>query len=92
MQPRAKLLIMNQTKLESAVEVFFNYGSGFVIALATYAYIVLPSTWLKTSPFWVTVLFTFISVFRSFLWRRFFNAGLHKATHKIVTKYLRRKK
>ena len=80
---------MNQTKLESAIEVFFNYASGFLIAYLTYAFIVLPDPWLKNSPFWVTTLFTVVSVIRSFLWRRFFNAGLHKAIHKLITKILR---
>ncbi len=80
---------MKQTKLESAIEIFFNYASGFFIAYLTYAFIVMPNPWLKDSPFWVTVLFTVISILRSFLWRRFFNAGLHKVTHKLITKYLK---
>lgn len=75
---------MNQTKLESAIEVFFNYLSGFIIAYMVYAFIILPSTWLKDSPFWVTMIFTVVSIIRSFLWRRFFNAGLHKVVHKLV--------
>ena len=78
---------MNQTKLESAIEVFFNYLSGFIIAYAVYAFIVMPNPWLRTSPFLVTMIFTLVSVIRSYLWRRFFNAGLHKVVHKIVTKY-----
>ena len=78
---------MNQTKLESIIEVFCNYASGFIVAYLTYAFIVMPNPWLKDSPFLVTMLFAVVSVIRSFLWRRFFNAGLHKAVHKIVTKY-----
>ena len=77
---------MKQSKLESGIEVFFNYASGFIIAWMTYAYIVMPVVWLKNSPFWVTVLFTVVSVIRSYLWRRFFNAELHKVIHKSVGK------
>ena len=86
---------MKQSKLESWVEVFFNYATGFIVAWLTYAFIVMPNLWLKNSPFWVTVLFTVISVFRTFFWRRFFNNGLHKAVHKFIGKYfkwLRKKK
>ena len=83
---------MNQTKLESAIEVFFNYASGFLIAYLTYAFIVMPNMGLKDSPFWVTMLFTFVSVIRTFFWRRFFNSGLHKIIHKLVTGIFRRLK
>lgn len=81
---------MNQTKLESAIEVFFNYASGFFIAYLTYAFIVMPNPWLKNSPFLVTMLFTAVSVLRTFLWRRFFNAGLHKVVHKLITEIFKR--
>jgi len=76
---------MNQSKLESAIEVFFNYASGFLIAYLTYAHIVMPNLGLKDSPFLVTMLFTIVSIIRTFFWRRFFNAGLHKVTNKLVT-------
>lgn len=75
---------MKQTKIESAIEVFFNYASGFLVAYLAYAWIVMPTPWLKDSPFWVTVLFTGISIIRTFFWRRFFNAGLHKIIHSRI--------
>lgn len=75
---------MNQTKLESWIEVFFNYLTGFLIAYTVYAMLVIPTAWLKESPFWVTTLFTLVSVIRSYLWRRFFNAGLHSVVHRLV--------
>ena len=86
---------MDQTKLESAIEIFFNYASGFIIAYLTYAFIIIPDVELKNSPFTITVIFTIISIVRSYLWRRFFNNGLHKITHKFIGKYfkwLRKKK
>ena len=75
---------MNQTKLESGIEVLFNYASGFIVAYFVYALVVMPTPWLKVSPFLVTALFTLVSVIRTYLWRRFFNAGLHKVIHKIA--------
>lgn len=74
---------MNQTKLESRIEIFLNYLSGFIIAYLVYKYIVMP-TWLLTSPFWTTGLFTVVSIVRSYYWRRFFATDLHKAVHRIV--------
>ncbi|MEW8139480.1 MAG: hypothetical protein AB2761_20650 [Candidatus Thiodiazotropha endolucinida] len=78
---------MNQTKIESIVEVVFNYLSGFIFAYLVYAFIVIPTPWLKESAFWVTLLFTVASMIRSYLWRRFFNAGLHKVVHRLVTSW-----
>ncbi len=82
---------MQQSKIESGIEIFFNYLTGFLIAWATYAYIVMPNPWLIAQPFWVTVIFTAISIVRSFLWRRFFNAGLHKVVHKMIGRAFRGK-
>lgn len=80
---------MNQTKLESAIEVFANYASGFLLAWSVYTYLVIPSPSLQQSAFWVTSLFTLVSVVRTYLWRRFFNAGLHTAVHKLVKRVKR---
>jgi len=78
---------MRQTKLESSIEIFFNYLSGFLLAWAAYAFIVIPVPGFSESPFWVTSFFTAISIVRSFFWRRFFNAGLHTAVHKILSNW-----
>ena len=75
---------MHQSRIESAIEVGANYASGFAVAWAVYAHIVIPNPQLQTSPFWVTVLFTVVSVTRTYLWRRFFNAQLHKAVVRLV--------
>ena len=78
---------MNQSKLESTIEIFFNYLSGFLMAWATYAFIVLPTPWLRESAFWTTSLFTIISIARSYFWRRFFNARLHMIVHQIIKSF-----
>ena len=83
---------MNQSKLESGLEVFFNYLSGFVIAYLTYRFAVMPYEWLRTEPAMVTMIFTVVSVGRSYFWRRFFNRGLHKVIHKVISTLYKRKK
>jgi len=78
---------MNQTKLESVIEVFFNYLSGFILAYFIYDVIVIPTPWIKNSAFLVIALFTLVSIVRTYFWRRFFNAGLHRMVHKFVTRW-----
>jgi membrane protein implicated in regulation of membrane protease activity len=78
---------MNQTKLESLLESILNIGSGFIISLLVWAFIVVPVWNLPvnmTQNFIITGLFTVISVIRSYIWRRFFNAGLHNLIHKGI--------
>lgn len=75
---------MKQSKVESAIEVFCNYASGFLIAWFTYAQLIMNNEWLKNSPFFVTVIFTVISIIRSYFWRRFFNAEVHKFVHNTL--------
>ena len=84
--------MMQQTKLESFIEKTVDISTGFVISVFVYKYIVLPQDWLWSSPIYVTILFTIISLFRGYLWRRFFNAGLHKSVKQIVGKFYERKR
>lgn len=82
---------MTQSKLESAIETFFNIGSGFVISYLMWLYVVSPVFGIPashTQTFGITVLFTVTSVLRSYVWRRYFNARLHKRVHALVTKNL----
>ncbi len=76
---------MKQTKLESIIERTVDMATGFIISVFVYKYIILNSEWLWQSPVLVTTLFTIISFFRGYIWRRFFNAGLHKMVHKIIS-------
>ncbi len=75
---------VKQSKLESALEMFLNYLSGALIAYATYKLIVMPIPGLRDESFYVTSILTIISILRSFLWRRFFNARAHLAIHKLL--------
>lgn len=79
---------MNQSKLESVVEVFFNYLSGFLLAYLVYDWVIIPSQDLKNSAFAVTTIFTVVSVVRTYFWRRFFNANLHKLVRCAVVHLL----
>lgn len=66
-----------QTRVASAVEVFLNSASGFVVALITWRVVAaalgIPMP-LDTNVL-VTAIFTTVSVTRSYLWRRLFASG-----------------
>ena len=65
-----------QTKLQSLLESCLNIGSGFVISLIVWSYLVVPVWGLQVDMvdnLNITALFTVVSVVRSYLWRRFFN-------------------
>lgn len=72
---------MQQTKLESLVEASANTASGFAASYVFWIVAVVPLFHLNvshTDNFVITCMFTVLSVIRSYLWRRFFNAGVHK--------------
>jgi len=73
---------VRQTKLESLVEASLNTTSGFVVSLIVWRWIVAPLMHLPldmASNLVITSIFTVVSILRSYIWRRFFNAGIHKA-------------
>lgn len=72
-----------QSRIESGIEIFLNYLSGFIIAWCTYNYVVLPISWLRESPTLVTLLFTGVSIVRSYCWRRYFNGRLIRLLERI---------
>ena len=72
---------MQQTKLVSLIEVCVNVATGFILAWLVWLYLI-PVFWPHHSSsagegFWITSLFTVVSVLRGYVWRRFFNAGFH---------------
>lgn len=78
-----------QSKLESAIETFFNIGSGFILSFLMWIFVVTPLFHIESSvaqSFWITTLFTITSVLRSYVWRRYFNARLHKRVHAALSK------
>lgn len=79
---------MKQSKIESFIEATLNVGSGFVLSLIFWRWVIVPLFHLDTS--WgdnltITGLFTVLSITRSYIWRRLFNAGVHKTVHQWVT-------
>ena len=77
---------MKQTKLESIIERTVDIATGFIISVLVYKHVILNNDWLWESPIYVTSLFTVISFVRGYMWRRFFNAGLHRVVHRVVSK------
>ncbi len=81
---------MKQSKLESVIEQTCNMGSGFIIAALVWAYFVAPMIRMEVitiyNPLIITIIFTVVSFVRGLFWRRFFNAGVHKAVQSFVTK------
>ena len=64
---------MGQTRLFSLIEQLFNIGSGFIIAVLLWAYVVTPYIGIEydmTQGIKVTLMFTIVSVIRGYLWRR----------------------
>lgn len=87
---------MEQSRLESLIESIVNQVLGIITAFLTWRYIAMPYLMYmgyvsEVIPFWVnmfvTLIFTVVSVIRSYGVRRFFNAGLHWVVHKAVTRF-----
>lgn len=78
---------MNQSRLESIIEQWVNVGSGFLVSLFVWQFIVAPwkgYTVTMQDNLDITTLFTLVSVTRGYVWRRFFNADLHRVVHRFV--------
>lgn len=82
---------MQQTKLESLVEVGINVVIGWIVGLVAqvtfFPLIGIEATFSQN--FISSVFFTFISIIRSYAIRRWFNAGIHKAVVQFVKKILK---
>ena len=66
-----------QSKTASLIEATLNVASGFLVSLAVWVLIVVPVWNLPVSMaenLQITLLFTVVSVLRSYIWRRIFNA------------------
>lgn len=65
-----------QSPLESLIESLLNIGSGFVISMAMWTFVVVPLFAIPITAgqsFWITAIFTVTSVIRSYAWRRIGN-------------------
>ena len=81
---------MNQTKLESLAEVIINVVIGWFIGLLTQLLIFPPFGIHVTlsDQFWISMVFTVVSIVRSYIIRRWFNAGIHKVTAKFIRRFV----
>ena len=77
---------MEQSKVESMIEAFFNIGSGFILSVIVWQilahYLGIPMPLAKN--LFITSIFTVVSLARSYLWRRFFNARLKRRIHESL--------
>lgn len=72
---------MNQTRIESLLESMVNICIGYFVALISQI-LVFPMFDINVPlsvNLWIGAWFTLISLVRSYVIRRWFNAGLHKA-------------
>ena len=72
---------MKQTKLESLLESGVNIFIGYFLALASQL-LIFPMFGIDvplSANLWIGAWFTVVSLIRSYVLRRWFNAGLHKA-------------
>ena len=77
---------MTQTKLGSFIEAWVNIVIGFAINW-TANMLIFPLFGFAVTggqAFWIGVIFTFISLARSYIIRRWFNAHLHKMSQKMA--------
>lgn len=77
---------MKQSRLESALESAVQVGSGFFISLAMWVWVVQPlyDQRIVTGAIEITTIFTVSSLFRQYIFRRFFNAGIHRSIKRIT--------
>ena len=72
---------MKQTKLESILESVVNVLIGYTVAIASQI-MIFPMFDINlplSANLWIGAWFTAVSLVRSYVIRRWFNAGLHKA-------------
>lgn len=79
---------MNQTRLGSFIEAWINVAIGFAINFCANL-LILPLIGFHISVgqnLFIGVLYTVISVARSYVIRRWFNARLHQAAHSLAAR------
>lgn len=66
-----------QSKYQSIIEQTLNVGSGFIISVLVWEFVIKnlihEGVLSVDSSVWITVIFTVVSFVRGYLWRRFFN-------------------
>lgn len=77
---------MNQTRLGSLIEALFNVAIGFAINFVANM-VILPLIGFHITPgqnVFIGVLYTVVSVTRSYIIRRWFNQRLHTAAQRLA--------
>lgn len=77
---------MTQTKLESFIESMMNIAIGYGVALSSQL-IIFPMVGIHipfSTNLWIGLWFTIISLIRSYVIRRWFNARLHRAAQRLA--------
>lgn len=80
---------LGQTKLESFLEAAVSTSFGFITSFVIWQGIAQPLFHYHVTlaaNFWLTTIFTLASLIRQYVFRRFFNAGIHRTIHKFVAK------
>ena len=72
--------LVRQSRLESAIEAGVNIGSGFLVALVVWFFIAPLYGYEITfvDNIGLTSIFTVVSITRSYIWRRFFEARIRR--------------
>jgi len=68
---------MSQSKRQSMIEQVLNVGTGWIISLFIWSFLISPLYKIDTSVFeniGITLTFTIASIIRGYIWRRIFNS------------------
>ena len=80
---------MSQTRLESLVEVIINVAIGWVtrIVVQLLLFPLFNINLPLSDQFWISTVFTVISIVRSYVIRRWFNYELHRISAPFLRKF-----
>jgi hypothetical protein len=80
---------MEQTKLESFIETLMNVGIGFCVSYTAWPLVAYLADipYSHSTNLFITLFFTVLSITRSYIVRRFFARGLHKASKQMAIKW-----
>ena len=70
-----------QTRKSSVLEAALNTASGFVVAMLVWQLLVAPLFGYHVTlgdNFWLTLIFTVVSIVRNYVWRRIFNCFVER--------------
>lgn len=77
--------MIGQSRLSSAIEGVLNVGSGFILAMILWQFIVAPLYGYKVTIMdnaGLTAIFTGVSLVRGYFWRRIFEHRIHRKIQK----------